>query len=210
MVKAIIFDLDDTLLMTSQIRYQAIIDFGKKEYDLEITKSQIHDQWGKPFDDFLINLYKSQEKLPILKQKYIKWLENYKNRAYPNSVSVVNSLMEKYSVGVLSSSTTDLIKRDLNDSGFDVNRFFFIQGAELTEVNKPDPGVFDLIYSKLPDDKIVRSEVVYVGDAITDMMAAKGAGLQFVGVVGRTTPRNAFENNDIQVIKDLSQLLEFF
>lgn len=45
---------------------------------------------------------------------------------------------------------------------------------------KPDPRVFTKI---LADFSVTNEETVYVGDSITDGLAAKGAGLHFIAVM---------------------------
>lgn len=55
MIKAIIFDLDDTLLMTRHVAYRALLTTAKKYYKLSINDNDIDKLYGIPFTNFIEN-----------------------------------------------------------------------------------------------------------------------------------------------------------
>lgn len=97
---------------------------------------------------------------------------------------VLTELKSRYALGVVTAR----IRKSLNSS-FDyttLGRFFTVQIAfEDTERHKPDPEPLLLGAQKLgvkPDD------VVYVGDAQSDIDAAKAAGMKMIHYSSETLP----------------------
>jgi len=53
MLKAIIFDLDDTLLKTRETKFAALKFAGKHFYNIAINDETLNLHWGKPFLEFM-------------------------------------------------------------------------------------------------------------------------------------------------------------
>ena len=87
------------------------------------------------------------------------------------------------------------------------NNFFYIQTFEDTSVHKPDPLVFEPMLRKLQTKNISQDEIIYVGDAFTDFLAASTAGLQFYGVANAITSKEKFERESANVLTDIRDLL---
>ncbi len=55
--KAIIFDLDDTLLKTAVIKWRHHKAVAHQFYGIELTDEKLGEHWGKPFDTMIGILY---------------------------------------------------------------------------------------------------------------------------------------------------------
>lgn len=206
-IKAVLFDLDDTLVQTSKTRYAAVKYAGKKFFNKELSDEMIRDEWGKPFDEFAQNLFGAFDR-DLIRSQYNSVIPLFPNEPYEDSHRVVSNLIERFPTGVVSSGIKDMVYDSLSVVGIPFESFFHIQTAEETTVHKPDPAVFDLVLEKLQNKGILKEEIVYVGDGPHDYLAAKGAGIQFYGISGRTTTKEVFTKTGAQTIDSLSELLE--
>lgn len=207
MIKAIIFDLDDTLLMTRETKYAAHIYFGKSKYNIDLTPADISLSWGKPLKQLMIDLYGQYDTIENILQGYESIRHHYPNKPYADSIETVNTLAERYPIGILSSSNRSLLLSSLTESGFSPRTFFYIQSEEDTDKHKPNPEVFNPLLKQLTHRQTHASQTVYIGDSLLDYSAAVEAGLEFYGVADRTTPKTEFEKAGAKTIKNLSELL---
>lgn len=206
MIKAVIFDFDDTLVQTKTIRYKAIKHAGKQFYNIDITDAAIDAQWGKPFEDFLYQVFKRVADYPTLFKNYKSILDAYPNEAYPNTEKVLEELSRRYELAVISSSHKELIISGMKNVGFKPDMFRFIQSADETTVHKPNPEVFTPSLNAFNADGINKTEILYVGDTLDDYHSAVNAGLHFCGIADRTTPAKDFDKVKAVYITDILQL----
>jgi phosphoglycolate phosphatase-like HAD superfamily hydrolase len=102
-----------------------------------------------------------------------------------------------------------LVLKDLTRLLFPVENFFYIQTAADTLVHKPDPRVFEPTLKKLQTENVDRSEVLYVGDGLRDFLAARDAGLRFVGITHGTTSKAAFTEAGADAVDTLTEVITF-
>jgi len=79
-----------------------------------------------------------------------------------------------------------------------------IIGGEDVQEHKPDPrGLLEAI-KKL---NLTVSQIIYIGDSLTDAETAFRAGVSFVAVLSGVTPQNRFENYPVmQFLKNVSEI----
>lgn len=53
MLKAILFDYDDTLVQTMASKWDALRETGNRFYKLNITDDHIKQFWGKPYEEMI-------------------------------------------------------------------------------------------------------------------------------------------------------------
>lgn len=205
-VKAVLFDLDDTLLQTSKARYGLVKKVGKELFNQEITDEMISSHWGKPFHTFVHDLY-GVDDFEVFLPKYLQHRDEFPSIPYEDAVEVVTQLVDRMPVGIVSAATRELILGDLLPHGFPTTKLFRIQSSEDTLFHKPDPRVFDRVLEDFANENILKDEVVYIGDGLHDYHAARDAGMQFVGIANRTTAKESFEKENAQTILTLSELL---
>ena len=211
-MKAVIFDLDGTLLDTLDDLTDSINEmlnvFGYKAITREKVRAIIGSGAKKMISDAL------PEKLSD--EKFVKCLEEY-NRIYNASGSPKTKIfdgMDKvlvelkkrgYKLAVLSNkpqySTDKVYEKYLKEFGFD-----FVGGQSEKIKCKPDPAGVIYVLNELG----VKPEDAYlIGDGETDVMAALNAGIKGIGALwgNRTKEQLAaaggtvFAENPQQILK---------
>lgn len=209
MIKAVLFDFDDTLVKTKEIRYKALKEAGKTFYNQEITDQHIDKFWGQPFNLFISGIFRNADTPEKLTENYKSILHKYPNEPFPKTKKVLNALSKKYLLGVISSSNPDLIKGGMESTQINPELFFFIQSSFDTNVHKPKPEVFLPTIEKLEAKNIMKSQIIYVGDAIDDYISATNAGLYFCGIANRTMEEKEFVKRNIPFITNFEDLPDF-
>jgi HAD superfamily hydrolase (TIGR01549 family) len=206
MIKAIIFDLDDTLLMTKETKYQALKFAGKHFYNIEISDKTIDTHWGKPFLEFMGEVFGHADESENISKNYKSIVKKYKNKPYENTLSTLEKLFGNYKIGILSSAAQSLVMYDIECAGLPVEKFTYIQSAEDTNVHKPNPKVFEPILRVMSEHGIQPSDMLYLGDTTYDFEAATGAGLSFIGMANRTISKSDFDKLGTRSIESISEL----
>jgi beta-phosphoglucomutase-like phosphatase (HAD superfamily) len=207
MISAVLFDMDDTLLKSQDVKIAALQLTGKKFYHLDISTQTLKKHWGEPAEQFYPAIFAHKDSVDNLVKHYLSVTNRFPNSPYPGAVQTVRELAEYCPVGVLSASARKVVENDLRVSGFSMRDFFLVQSSEDTTVHKPDPAVFDPALHKLAKKGILPKHVLYVGDAVRDFEAATRAGLQFVGIAGHTTSRATFKMHGAKTISKLPEIL---
>jgi len=180
-IKAVIYDLDDTLVMTEEASWQLENKILRHMNRPEMTREQHRTNWGMPLEEAIF------ERSPGVSVDEFM-------RLY------AQLLQEEITSGRLdnfTSNVTDTLKT-LNDRGY---QQFIVTSRNLLELqhllnakhhlqtvmraiyhrdnttgSKPDPSVFSWLY----DYGFQPSACVYVGDSFHDAAAANAAGIHFI------------------------------
>ena len=185
MKKAVVFDLDGTLLNTCP--------------DLMVAMNQMLDKFGFPrISEREVISYigygaKQYVQSAIPKEHWDKTDEclEYYSKVYDESESPLTRLYEGvdellrklktagYKLMVLSNkpqrSTDEVYKRYLSAYDFD-----YVYGQREGIKAKPDP---EPLYVVLKDNGLNKEDIIFVGDGETDIGMAKNAGADSVGVL---------------------------
>ena len=206
MIKAILFDLDDTLIKTFETKKEALKHIGRMFYDIELSDKDIRLYWGRPIRELLKSLYGDID-IEKAFERYVVEREKYPAIAYEDAISTLEKLAKDYVLGIITTKSKRYIKNDFAITGIPQNLFFIIQTEEESKVHKPDPEVFTYVLDHLEKRGIKREEILYVGDTLSDYYAARDAGLQFYGIAGRTVSKVDFESQGAKTIAELPELL---
>jgi HAD superfamily hydrolase (TIGR01509 family) len=186
MLKAVIFDVDGTLVDSVDIHAQAWVD-AFKEFGHEIEFDAVRGQIGKGGDQ-LMPVFLSKEELEdrgeelnerrgeILKERYLSKIKPFAD---------VRALFERIKADgtriVLASSA----KADELKTYKKIANIEGLTDAETSsddaEESKPEPDIFEAAMSKLGD--VEPDEVIVIGDTPYDAEAAAKAGLRTIGVL---------------------------
>lgn len=183
MIKAVIFDFDDTLVKTKESKWSALKETGKRFYKLDITDDHIGKFWGLPFDEMLTGVLMKADNYMSLKANYETVSNEFPMQVHEDAVAAINNLLTNYKVGILSSSSKSLLMQDLNMLNFPIDKFFHIQSYEDTMEHKPHQEVFSPILTSLKGYDVDKNELIYVGNAVIDFEAAKNAGIKFCAIL---------------------------
>lgn len=199
-LKAIIFDLDQTLFDSFSGIVEAHKLNGKENYNLDITEELIREHWGKPLEEFWKILYQNLDTVDNLLKTTLATREKYHIEAklFNNVKELLNLLKQKYKIGIVTSSNSELVYYMLKKQNIDPNIFCLIQGSEQTDYHKPDYRVFELTKEILNKIGIKSTEIVYIGDSTHDYLASKGAGIHFIAVLTGLNSKTEFSALGLQ------------
>lgn len=179
--RAVIFDMDDTLLLTREVKWAHHRWVAREHYGIELDDDTLRAHWGKPFDAMIGEYYRHADTVDNMRAANHASAADFPKTPVPGAVALVTDLIDAgVEVGVVTSTRTDMARADMERCGFPVERFFLLQGADDTSFHKPDPHVFDAALALLRADGI--DDVTYVGDALMDEAAATAAGIRPIAI----------------------------
>ncbi len=209
MIKAIIFDVDNTLIDAGDISAKAYLSTAKELGLRLVSAKKIKSFFGIPSHIIIKKLWPKTDIKEFQEIKHKKILSK-KVKQIPGAKGIVASLYGKYTLGLLSSKTRALMYPHLKQINLSTKYFKFIYSADDVKFHKPDPKVFSNAKSKL---KLKDQEILYVGDSIYDFIAAKKAKLNFTAVLTGHYKKKDFlrlglkKGNILKSIKDLQEWL---
>jgi HAD superfamily hydrolase (TIGR01549 family) len=205
-IRAVLFDLDDTLLKTARIKW-AHHRAVAAQYGIALTDETLARYWGMPFDQMIGHLYNHADTVDNMRAANRALESQFPKEIHDDTIEVLDRLaLHGILVGVVTSTNTEFATTDLRRLQVSDETFLFVQGAEATPYHKPDGRVFDPALARLAELGISRSEVLYVGDALMDHEAAVRAGIQFVGVATGFVSTEQFQGAGAPVITRLGDL----
>jgi len=214
MSKAILFDLDGTLLDTIEDLADAMNSVlknkGFPEHSSEKYKYFVGDGLEKLVNRVLPENRKEpntiKECMDNMSDAYAKnWQKNTK--PYPGIIDLLSSLSEKQIPLTILSNKPDHFTQKMVEYYFDKWEFKKIMGAQATLPHKPDPAGAISIAKEL---NIQPEDFVYLGDTATDMQTATAAGMYPIGVLwGFRTAEELTKNGAKVLIETPEQALQY-
>lgn len=195
MIKAVLFDVDGVLIDS----FEANLKFFQ---DLMIAagyKPPSRDQYSGMFHLNLVSVIKTLAK-PDSKKEFDRIYKMADSRDVEYDISLVStpegiekileSLSRRYALGIVTGR--------IENSVYEVpalkalRSYFKVAIAhEDTDKYKPDPEPLLLAAQRLD---VKPEEVVYIGDAYTDLQAAKAAGMKFISYPDNINGADAHTN----------------
>ncbi|MFH1790050.1 MAG: lyase family protein [bacterium] len=196
-VKAVLFDLDNTLLASNEFVLRNINNAINR---LKSENSDI----PQPKDDQIIrvlannllfegifqNLFQDKWELVIANYREFAPYENY--GATDGAVHAISKLSELGIVIVAMTNRIKMIENRLKQAGFDPNEFFCICTPPSSEFAKPHPRSLDDALSKLASISIYPNQIISFGDHTDDYYASKYNDIKFVAVLQGYTSKEDF------------------
>ena len=208
-MEAILFDFDFTLADSSK-GVEECITYGFTMLDLPIpSKQEIFKTIGLSLKDTFLTLAGTQNKKKVeaFSQYFIQKADKVMadlTIIFENVHNVIHLLKNHgFTLGIVSTKFRYRIESILARDNL-LHYFDIIIGGEDVNTHKPDPESLLLAINIL---KLSPSQVLYIGDSITDAETAKRAGISFLPVLSGMTLQETFKKyNTVGIIKTLSEL----
>jgi pyrophosphatase PpaX len=183
-IKAVLFDLDDTLLNSLEARVHALEVVFKEAHIRLNAHDFIFSLNGSPFREALKELeqtYSIKEDLFIIYRRTYWFKSQHSLSLYPGVREMLDKLKaEGFQLGIVTSKMHDTqfegsrigCAGELEKMGI-AGLFSIVIGLEDVQKPKPDP---ECIYLALNNIDIAPVNALVVGDTAADIEAAKAAG----------------------------------
>ena len=173
MIKAVLFDMDGTLLDSETLSERAT-NYGFKEIlGREITAEEHSQLIGRPVKKILSEWFPDKGETIYDTGRLYFNSKLSTVETYPGIRDVLEKLSQAYDLGVVTSSHRSDAQKLLTLSGL-LKYIRLYVGQEDTEYQKPDPEPLNLALKRL---NVSNQEAVYIGDQPYDIIAAHEAGM---------------------------------
>lgn len=220
-IKAVIFDVDNTLLATNKFALdgikktvQRLNSYGRFQIVLptdEIIKTV--QAKNLPFEDIFKELFAGEFEGRLLAdlvlEDYRAHATEEKYEATPGSLEAVKQLIETGMVVGLVTNRVKMLEERLIQAGFDVSNFAFMCTPLEKNFCKPHPKAFEEAIKYLASKGIQKDEMVMFGDHTDDYYSSYCQGIQFVAVLQGELTKDDFVKIGVDerlVVKDVSEI----
>ncbi len=206
----ILFDLDGTLMDSHQMVIQCFSYLFKKYGDIrDFTAEKQQEVFGPPLRDEMIKLFPDQDPDQMVKeysdyQSTFSWSDEVS--LFPHVKETLDVLWsEGYKLGVVSSRMTSSCELWLRQLGL-AHCFGVVLGRDMYQLSKPAPDGILYAGKKL---KRGHDSCIYIGDNVSDVQAAKAAGVFSIAFLSDPTIKAEIEAEQPNMIMtDMRELLD--
>lgn len=202
-IKAIIHDWDDVVTNSFEVYSRFYFDLGE-HFDLKAPALEgLKKHWGETLPQIAHGQWPELdgEEVEKMVQEFLdhQSLELYSVEVFPGVVDAFKTLSEGFKLAILSSGSKPRIEKVYREMIHpDMIYHKIIMAPPELKVYKPDPKAFDSIINHFKKDGISEGEVVYVGDSLTDLYAARNRGLEFYAVTTGVTDKKSFQSEGLE------------
>ena len=224
-IKAILFDLDDTLVNSRQAEFNAICEFKKLYNEFkQVENNEFSKQWSRitteryekyfrgeiSFEKLriermkgLFNYYKTTISDGEAEEKYKQYQEIYEKNwnLFDDAEEVLNNLHTKYRLAIISNGDTVQQRKKIEYTG--LNKYFLeIVISSEVGVSKPDRRIFELTCERM---NVKPEECIMIGDKFSvDVEGGINAGITSIWV-----DRKNDSTNYKYKVSELSQIIQY-
>ena len=178
--KAILYDIDGTLLDTFDMNMYPLMQIIREELGQEWTLEQLRPFYAQPGLKTIAEL--GIRDVETVYARWVAYVNAYEKGAVPYP-GMVDALTRIRAAGIRQAVVSSKMHRqyeiDMGRYGMDAYMETAVL-AEDTERHKPDPAP---ILECLRRMGLRPEEVIYIGDTLSDLQAARNAGVDF-GLAG--------------------------
>ena len=212
MIKAIIFDIDGTLIDSNAAHAESFVEAFKK-YDKDVPFEELKCLIGMGAEDIL-EKYLSKDEI----EKFGEDLKEYRTKIflgeYLPKLKTFPKLRELFEriksdekqIALASSAGEDELKeyrKKLNVSDLYEEE----TNSDDAESAKPAPDIFEAAFDKLKN--VEKENVLVIGDTPYDAKAAVKAGLKIIGVEsGGWSREKLLKEGCAEVYRDIAEILD--
>ena len=180
-MKAVLFDLDGTLVNTEQISLKVLKNL-MNEFKINLTTDEWKSMIGRKWEHICESIF-SKKSVPLdelkekMEVKYINMLDK-ELTLLPGAKKCLDDLGKRFKLCIVSGSDNKTIRYILEKLDISSYFHFFIGGDDYNE-SKPSPECFLLASKKLLTPP---SQCVVIEDSEMGVLGARNAGMKVVGV----------------------------
>jgi len=196
MIKAVLFDLDGTLLDTSKtihaVLNKSLEKFSLPPVSLEKTLTFVGDGAKKLVERAVPN--RDAELINKVHRAFSEYYAEDKNlltAPYEGEIQTLNELQSRGIKLAIITNKPQKATENVCKTFFDSVKFDFIAGDSGVFPLKPDPSLTLDIIDKL---NLKKDECVFVGDGEADVKTARNAGIKCISVLWGFRSRKALES----------------
>nr|MBD3312184.1 HAD-IA family hydrolase [archaeon] len=209
MVKALILDLDGTLVDSHKAHIKSYKEVFNKKALNEFDVKKLKSLFGKVAEDIISELF------PSLSEKEVDELVLGKREAFLKAIDKVVKVpcvdkflrraFNDYSLAVATSSSNLEMNALVDRFGWSDYFKVLMSGYD---VSRPKPAP-DLLLMVIKELGLKKDDCVFIGDSIYDALSARSAGVSFIGVRTGSYSKKDFDEQGFKSFKDLCELLSF-
>lgn len=203
--KAVLFDLDGTLLDTREFIYQAYEHTFKFHNLPPVSREKLSGVMGEPLEDCYRHFVSSQDIEVLCETHRTFQTENlHLSVPFPHTEDTLNKLRD---AGIKTAVITTRSRRTSQDTlelaGIRNKIDVLISGEDQIKP-KPNP---EPLLNALKQLKVEPEEAVMVGDTNVDVLAGKNAKTKTIGVTYGFHGKRIVESNPDYVIDDIVEII---
>lgn len=197
-IKAVIFDLDGTVLDTKSLIIEAL-ENTFKILDVKVVNNDFEKYlYFSRMNDYLEAVIDKTEykRINTIKNFYINYYNKHcigRAKYFKGVDSLLEKLEKDFLLLIATSKFTDCAKKELTDNNLD-KHFTFIQGADSNIPHKPDPYILNMFSNKY---NLEPETIVMIGDTGNDILFGKNYGTHTIAVTYGIWNKEAFKNQGI-------------
>lgn len=204
--KGVLFDLDGTLLDTSELIVRSFQHTFRLHYNRDLTIAEIHQFFGKTLRAAMEHY--GPDKVEELITTYRDYNLTHHDNLTTTFAGVIEVIQNLYSAGVLmaivTSKTKETALRGLQLFNLD-NFFSVVIGVQQCSNHKPHP---EPVLKALKHLNLQPKDCLMVGDSPFDILSAKQAGTKTAAVRWTQVPWNTLQaEHPDYVLETMSDLL---
>jgi len=210
-MRAIIFDLDGTLIDLFEEHLKAFQNVIKNNFNLNFTREDLKEYYGLPSNEILSRFF-SKNNIKVTDYKYLidekrkefKKLVSERVNVLPGAIELLNSAKSKniklgLATGNDNTTTEIIIKSARLDKYFDV-----IVTRDDVKKGKPNPDIFLKVAEKL---NVNPKECIAIEDSIYGIESGKNAGMFTIAVLtGTQSYEEILEKKPDLIVNTLKEL----
>lgn len=207
MIKAVIFDFDDTLIRTYDTFIDSLGIFTERGGLPMPTESKIRENYGKSCAEIASILWPGAQV-----DKIVEEISTLLIQKHPIPVKGVHEILDVLSrnlvLGIVTGRPRSALTKSLMGAKIDFKKFAFTLTQDDIQKPKSDPGYFDSAMGELGKLGISKDEVLFVGDSVHDLETAQNTGIRFVGVLTGLTVQEDFVQKGLQESMIIPSVME--